>query len=577
MSTYKYAIPFFKMIFKYKKQHFIAAFFMLCSAASMIILPLLTMRLIDEAIRGGDTGLLFRYIIIYLMLIILQAGCKVVSDYMYSFIGKRFVFDMRYKIIRHLQKLSGRYYSHAKPGELLAVVNDDVATVEDLSTSIVFQTISDILMSLGMLIFLFYLQPDLLVLSLALQPLLFLIQSRFNKIISKTSVELRNQFGAYMSVVQEFLASVMHYSILNANKHFFRRYIPISKSFMRSGIKFDTIFSLNMNGSNLFSGLTTLLIFGYGGYHVIYGTLTLGGLIAFNQYSQRLLSPIIRIVQLNVKLKQSMVSVERIFRLLDTPVEISQNNKAYKPEKIQGLIEFKHTQFSYDENKAFIDDINLVFEEGKVTAIVGESGAGKSTLVHLLLRLWDIHGGEIKLDGRKIQEYNLKYMRKNINVVSQDIFLFHDTIRNNLLLSNDSLSVEKMREAAKKAGIDDFIMALPDQYDTVVGERGIMLSGGQKQRIAIARALLKDAPIIVFDEATSSLDATTEHYVSEQLQTCFMHKTVVVIAHRLSTVERADKVYVMKEGRVVEAGTHHELLANRAYYYRLYAHHAVTH
>ena len=566
----KNLMRFIKVMFQYKKQHFFAATFMIINALLMLTLPYLTMKIIDSAIKANNVSLLIRFIIFYLIAILLQSGSKLLSDYIYSLIGKRIVYDLRFRLVKHLQRLSGRYYSNAKAGELMAVINNDVAAVEELATKMIFSTISDVFMSIGMLIFLAQLQFDLLILSLILQPLLMYIQSKYNKKITQTTTDLRNTFGQFSTIVQEFLSAMLHFVVLNAKKHFLRKYVPAAKNFMKIGVGLEMTFSLSMISANLISALTTIGILGYGGYKVILGTMTLGGLVAFNQYSQRLLAPIIRVAQLNMKTRKALVSIDKIFGVLDEPIDINPLNGGYKPQKIIGRIQFNSVGFSYEKDTPLFENINISFESGKITALVGESGSGKTTISHLLLRLWDVEEGEILLDGRNIKDYNLKFLRKSISVVSQDVFLFNDTLLSNLVLADEKITMEKVLEAVKSADIYDFIMTLPQQFDTIVGDRGIKLSGGQKQRISIARAILKNSSIIVLDEATSSLDNISEKYIKENLSNLLRNKTVIIIAHRLSTVEKADLIYTMKDGQVVEKGNHDELMKLRNIYYNLY-------
>ena len=543
---------------------------MITYALISIVLPYLSMKIIDNAIKSKDVQLLIKLIIVYLVAIFIQGLSKLLSDYFYSYIGKRIVHDLRFRILRHTQRLSGEYYSNIKAGELIAVFNSDVAAVEELASKMIFSTISDVLVSIGMLIFLAEIQVDLLLITLFFQPIILFIQKKFNKRITNKTNELRNLFGDFTATVQEFFSSMIHFQMLNAKRYFFSRYMPDAKKFMKAGIDLEINFSLTMVFANLISALTTISILGYGGYKVIIGTLTIGGLVAFVQYSQKLLNPIFRIAQLNVQMRQALVSVNRIYKVLDEEVKILHNNRGYKNAEIIGNIEFNNVSFSYNDSNVILNKVNMKFDRGKVTAIVGESGSGKTTVANLILRLWDVNDGEILIDGINIKNYNLSFIRKNISIVSQDVFLFNDSILNNLLLSQSRLRFEDVVKATKMAGIYDFTMTLPEKFDTVIGERGIKLSGGQKQKISIARAILKDAPIVIFDEATSSLDSISEKNIKDSIYSLFENKTVIIIAHRLTTVEDADNIYVLNRGQVMERGRHEELMKLQKFYYNLY-------
>lgn len=541
--------------------------FMVIGTLLALLLPYLTMKIFDDAIKEKNIELLVKLMLLTLSVSLLQGGSKLISDYIYSSIGKRIVVDLRIKVVMHLQKLSGKYYTNTQTGEIMARIQSDVANVEEVATKMVFSVISDVLLSIGMLVFLIGLQYDLLVISLILQPFMFFLQHKFNRETAITTMQSRNIFGELSSLIQEFFSSMLHFAILNAKKHFFKKYIPIEKNYIKKNIKLEMLFSSSMVGMNIISMLITITILGYGGYKVILGTLTIGGLIAFNLYSQRLLAPILRIAQLNMKLHQTIISINRIFEVLDEPVEIKQENNAYKPKEFSGKIEFKDVSFSYD-NSSLIKGLNLQFEPGKVTAIVGTSGSGKTTISSLILRLWDVNSGNIFIDERDIKEYNLKCLRKNISLVSQDAFLLNDTIYNNITLSS-KVTMEEVIKAAKDADIYDFIQTLPKKFDTIVGERGIKLSGGQKQRVSIARAIIRNSPVIILDEATSSLDNISEISVRINIEDFLKDRTVIVIAHRLSTIKNADKIYVLENGSVVESGKHDKLLELKGIYYNL--------
>ena len=560
----------FKIIFKYKRQHFLAALFMLVNSLLTIISPYIIMKIIDYAIPNKNLELLIKFMIIYLVVMLFENGSRIISDYMYSIIGKKIVYDLRLKLIRRLQKFSGTYYSNIDTGELLTTVNSDVDTIEHFSTKMLFSIISDICTSIVMFIFLCGLQFDLLIVAIILQPVMFYFQSKFSKKINKIVTNLRDKYGEFTSIIEEFISSMMNFVVQNARKHFFARYFPTSRKILEDEVKLELNFSLSMASANIISSLITIAVLGYGGYKVMLGKMTLGTLIAFNTYSQRLLGPVFRIAHLKTSTRRAFVAIERIFKVLDEPINIQQVNYGYRPNYIIGSIQFKHVKFSYTEGNYVIKDMNINFQEKKTTAVVGASGSGKTTLINLMLRLWDVDEGAILLDGKNIKEYNLKFLRKNISVVSQDVFIFNDTILNNLVLSNGNIEMNDIIKATKAADIYDFIMSLSEQFDTVVGQRGLILSGGQKQKISIARAILRDAPIIILDEATSSLDNISEFYVKNNLESFIRNKTVIVIAHRLSTVEDADIIYTIKDGRIVENGTHDELMKLKNVYYNLY-------
>ncbi|MFR4164056.1 MAG: ABC transporter ATP-binding protein [Paraclostridium sordellii] len=297
--------------------------------------------------------------------------------------------------------------------------------------------------------------------------------------------------------------------------------------------------------------------------------MSIGDLIAFQQYTGMLIGPCISIIRSNTRIQQSLVSINRIFSILDEPITIQNDNKGKKfKESFDGDILFDEVDFSYNEDKT-LDNINIKFEKGKTTALVGSSGCGKSTIVNLLFRLWDIDKGKIMVDNIDIKDYNLKSLRKNISIVTQDLLLFDDSILNNLTLGNKNISKEYVKDICNRVDIYNFINELPNDFDTIIGEKGVKLSGGQKQRVAIARALISKSSIVIFDEATSALDNISQKTILENINDLLENKTVIVIAHRLSTIKNADKIYVIDKGKVIESGSHEELILNESTYYSL--------
>ena len=529
----------------------------------------LLIKLIDEIIPNKDFRKLWLSISFYIIIILVQCTAKFLADYFYVIAGKRIVYDLRLKIVSNLLKLSGKYYSGGSSGELLTTINDDVAMIEEFSTKMLFSLISDVITACIMIIYLATIQLDLLLIAIVLQPILYFIHKFFNKRVHKNVSELRNCHGKYITNLEEFLTHMLNFTKQNAKILFNKKYFDISKKFLKIGVKLQIDLSLSSISTNILYSFSMVLILVYGGLKVMNDTLTLGVLIAFNTYSQQLLSPIFRIVQFKINIQKSVVAIKRIKNILSIPIEVNENRDGYKPEKINGKIEFRNVDFAYKENNLVLKDINLVCSNS-VTGIVGASGSGKTTLINLIYRLWDTANGEILIDDVNIKEYNLNFLRKNISVVSQDVFIFNDSILNNITLGKTGITQDIVIQVAKIADIYDFIVSLPDGFDTLVGQNGVTLSGGQKQKVSIARALLRNAPIIIFDEATSSLDNISESRIQEKIEKYFKNKTTLVIAHRLSTVKNADFIIVLDKGEIVEKGTHEKLLEKRSVYYRLY-------
>lgn len=557
------------LIKKHKLKHIIAAFCMLVNSLTSITAPFLLIQIIDKIIPNYNIKGLFTIVLIYIGLLLLQCITKFSADYLYAVIGKRIVHDIRFELINHLMKMSGSYFSNCSSGEILTTINDDVATIEDFSTKMLFSIISDILTSIIMFIFLANLQWDLLLVAIILQPVLYFSHKYFNKKVNMLISKIRECHGDYINIVDEFLSNMLNFIKQNGKKLFFIKYFNVSKRFLKTGIELQLKLSANSITTNVISSIIMIAILSYGGLKVMSGSMTLGVLVVFNTYAQQLLSPVFRVIQFRMNIQESVIAIKRIQKILNEPIIIEENLNGYHPKSISGKIEFRNVSFKYTDNKNVLNNINLICNNN-ITAIVGVSGSGKTTLTNLLYRLWDVSSGTIYLDDVNIKKYSLPYLRKNISIVSQDAFIFNDTITNNLVLGNCQITKQTIENATKIADIYDYINNLEQRFDTKVGQNGVTLSGGQKQKISIARALLKNSPIIIFDEATSSLDNISENKIQEKLKEYFKGKTIIIIAHRLKTIQFADKIVVLKAGCIVEEGTHQELLNLKKNYFQLY-------
>lgn len=355
-------------------------------------------------------------------------------------------------------------------------------------------------------------------------------------------------------------------------KHEEKRFALKNNNFLAKAVNHARWNAKSFAVVNTITDVGPLLVIGYGAYQVLGGSLTVGALAAFVAYLERLYGPLRRLVSSSTTLTQSIASMDRVFHLFDEKYDVTDREHAKSLDDSRGEIEFQDVGFGYDgESSNILKHINFRIVPGETIAFVGMSGGGKSTLVSLIPRFYDVTDGKIKIDGQDIRDYTIESLRNNIGIVMQDNILFSDSVKENIMLALPGATDEEVIEAAKAANAHDFIMNLPEGYDTEVGERGVKLSGGQKQRIAIARVFLKNPPILILDEATSALDLESESIIQETLLKLSVDRTTIVVAHRLSTITHADKIYVMKDGMVAEAGTHQELLSNRSVYYDLYS------
>ncbi|CEN23883.1 ABC transporter ATP-binding protein [Paraclostridium sordellii] len=570
MNNSKNLKRFFTIVFEKNKLILLLAFaIMLIISILNLFIPQLTKLILDEAIRLGNTNLLIKLVLLYLTISILSSLLNVILEYLYSKIRKKVSIKLKIKLLKHLSKLSGNYYTNIKTGNILSIIERDIYIVENFGAEILFSLIIDIFTACIALFFLVRMDFDLLLIVIILQMVLTLSQSKFTKIISSKTEEVRKVDGDVSNIVQEYVSNIMNVVISKSSFKFFKEYIKKEKVLISKYIKLDMIISSNISISRVLSSLITISIYGYGGIKIIKGKMSVGELIAFQQYTGMLIGPCISIIRSNTKIQQSLVSINRIFSILDEPIIIKHDNKGSRlKDDFNGDIVFDEVAFSYNEDKT-LDSMNIKFEKGKMTALVGSSGCGKSTIANLLFRLWDIDEGKIMIDNIDIKDYNLKSLRQNISIVTQDLLLFDDSILNNLTLGNKDISRDYVEDICNRVGIFKFINELPNGFGTIIGEKGVKLSGGQKQRVAIARALISNSSIIIFDEATSALDNISQKTILENISDLLKDKTLIVIAHRLSTIKNADKIYVIDKGRVIEEGSHNKLILNENMYYNL--------
>ena len=561
---------FFRLLLCYRWQHLIAMILSIFNSILVLLQPIFLMKIIDEGIVSADSIVLLNNILLFLVIIILQNICEYFSTYMYSTIGKKFILDLRIRLIHHVENMSGDFFTNTDSSEIFTIYDDDIDNIEQLASSMIFSFISDVCVAVAMCIYLIWLQPELFLAILIIQPIMFLIQKKINKNSTYLAFEIRDTLGETIKVVQEYFLSIIQYIKLNAKKVFWNKFNKSSSYYAENCIKLDMSYCKSSVLGSLLSSSVVCIIFGYGGYKVTQGDLTIGGLITFNQYSQKLFQPIVSIAQNSTQLKRILVSLDRVFNLLEQENDIVEENPVYDHVVCRGEVFFKNVSFQYVEGRDVFRNLNCKFDPGTFNGIVGKSGTGKTTLINLLLRLWDVKDGAIEIDGINIKNYNIEKMRECIDVVSQDVFLLNDTVKNNLTLLNENISLDKIIDITKKVGLYDAIMNSPDGFDTIVGDNGIKLSGGQKQRVSIARVLLRDAPIVIFDEATAALDNNAQENIIDLVFELLKNRTVIIIAHRLSAVKKCDKILVISGGSVIESGTHKELMARGGEYYHLY-------
>ncbi|AXU52491.1 TPA: ABC transporter ATP-binding protein [Clostridioides difficile] len=582
------------LTFKKNKGKLLLSFIMVIIVAVVdLVQPQVTRMIVDEGIGTKDVNLLLKLMFIYGAVGVSSAILYLLLSYLYSAIKKNVTVDIKIKLLNHLSKLSGKYYSNIKTGNIISIIESDIFIIENFGAELAFSILVNIFTASMALFFLVRMQVDLFLIVLILQIILSIFQNKFTKLISKNTREIREDSGSLSNKIQEYVSNIKNVVVSKSRMKFFSSYLSEEKNLIRKYLKLDLIMNGNIAIAKSISILVTVSIYGVGGYKIINGNMTIGELLAFQQYTNMFIGPCISIVRANTRIQQAKASLDRVYSVIDEEIDIKVNNRGLRIEdKECNIIEFKNIYFSYKEkgkkklqnleqdeqidctyedietDSYILSNINITFRKGETTALIGESGSGKSTIVNLLYRLWDIQKGEITIDGINIKNINLKSLRKSINIVTQDMLMFDDTIRNNISI-NKSLSDEELKNICSVVGMNDFISRLENGFDTIIGEKGVKISGGQKQRIALARSLVNDSKILILDEATSALDNISQSEILRNIRAYVKGKIVIIIAHRLSTIKDADNIYVLEKGKVVESGKDKELFIRNGIYRKL--------
>jgi len=493
-----------------------------------------------------------------------------VDNYFTESLGQWIANDLRVRLYNHLQHLSLAYYDTHPTGRLISTLSDDVDTIQSFAASSTLSILVDLLAVGGMLAVMFWLDWDFALVAVAVSPFLILFVRRFRKAVKKATREARKRQSELLEVMQQGLTSMRVVNAFDRQDVEEKRLASASREVVDAALKARRVKSLLSPVVAVIVSCTTAFVLWRGASLVAAGAMTIGSLTVFLAYLAKFFKPVQDLAKMSGSIAQAAVGIERARGILEIEMTIPERAGAREPGALEGWITFDHVAFGYDPSVPVLEDVSFSIEPGQSVGIVGATGSGKSTLVSLVPRLYDVTGGRVLLDGVDVRDYKLDELRERIAFVLQDTMLFRGTIRENIAYGRPGATMAEIVEAAKLANAHDFITRMPDGYDTAVGEQGLTLSGGQRQRIGIARALVRDARIVILDEPTAALDAESESAVVEALERLKQGRTVITIAHRLSTIRNADAIVVLQDGRVAQKGTHEELLRSGGLYAELY-------
>jgi len=538
-----------------------------------IIPSILTKNIIDIALPKGNLKLLFMYILLSFGTTLMLNLVSVGQGYLNSLVSKNIIRDLRAGLYRHLQNMSIKFFSDIQTGEITSRIINDIGGIENVFTNTFIQILQGIFVFATTAVTLFYINWKLAIISILTLPLFVAPTKKVGKTMWKIAAQKQAKLAELTNIVMETLniSGTMLIKLFTKEKEKCREFEEVNDEVARLQIRETVVGQWFFMTIQTFVGIGPMLIYLFGGLFLIkYHDITIGGIVMFVTLVSRLYGPINTFSNIHVDIVRSMALFERIFQYYDLKSEIVEKMDSISLDNLEGEIRFENVHFSYNEKSVALVDVNFDIKPGQMAALVGPSGAGKTTITYLLLRLYDATSGAVLIDGVNIKDMTLNSLRRKIGMVTQDTYLFNTTIRENLLFARPDATEQEITDACRTANIHDFIASLPDGYDTVVGDKGIKLSGGEKQRVSIARTLLKNPKILIFDEATSALDSNSETLFQKAVQPLLKSRTSLVIAHRLSTIISADVIYVVKEGSVVERGTHTELLEAEGIYKELY-------
>ncbi len=553
----------------YEAYYPVAIIFMLVLAASQNLLAIIIRDFIDLAL--DDVNMLRSIIFIGAINALILFFSKFGQDYTLNFLAENLLVRLKNDVLGKILYLPMKFFKNSQSGDIISRLTNDVSNIQNFMRRGVVDIVMNVSTLAGAIAIMIFMNARLFLIMLGVLPAIVIIIYFLGIFVKKYTLITQALMSRTVSILQEIVQGMEVVKIFSSEKKESKRYRSANSEYLSKKLKEIRVTAMTLPIMEVLGYTALLLIFWFGGKEVIAGKMNVGEFMAYLVAAANASTPIRRLSSLHIVLQRTAASAERLFEIMDVDNPILKNEGEYEPDSIDGTVEFKDVSFCYTDGESTLAEISINVKKGEVVALVGPSGGGKTTLVNLIPRLYDTNTGAIFIDGTDIKQFKLSNLRSHIAMVSQSNYLFSGSIRDNISYSKPDASEDEVINAAKASYAHDFILHLPHGYDTEIGERGVKLSGGQRQRIAIARAIMRDPAILIFDEATSALDSESEKFVQEAINNLISERTTFIVAHRLSTIQNADKIVVIDDGKIDSVGTHEELIRVSPLYKKLYS------